>query len=140
MGVGPAGTSGDCSRTTTGVGSPVTTACFAPGGSAGALAVSVVTGPTLAARGSQAEASSRIGEVRGMGPMLAMEFVKDKESKKPDPDTSSSVMKECLKNGLMTLKAGLYNNAIRLHPPLTIDDELLETGLGILEAAVKKYA
>ena len=81
-----------------------------------------------------------IGEVRGLGPMLAMEFVKDRKSKKPDPETSSAVMKECLKNGLMTLKAGLYNNAIRLHPPLTIEDEHLETGLGILEAAIKKHA
>jgi len=40
----------------------------------------------------------------------------------------------------MTLKAGLYNNAIRLHPPLTIEDEYLETGLGILEAAIKKHS
>ena len=81
-----------------------------------------------------------IGEVRGLGPMLAMEFVKDRKSKKPDPETSSAVMKECLKNGLMTLKAGLYNNAIRLHPPLTIEDKYLETGLGILEAAIKKHS
>ncbi len=81
-----------------------------------------------------------IGEVRGLGPMLAMEFVKDRKSKKPDPETSSAVMKECLKNGLMTLKAGLYSNAIRLHPPLTIEDEHLETGLGILEAAIKKHS
>lgn len=82
----------------------------------------------------------KIGEVRGLGPMLAMEFVKDPETKKPDPDTSSAVMKECLKNGLMTLKAGLYSNAIRLHPPLTIEDDLLETGMDILEAAIKKHA
>jgi len=72
--------------------------------------------------------------------MLAMEFVKDRKSKKPDPETSSAVMKECLKNGLMTLKAGLYNNAIRLHPPLTIEDEHLDIGLGILEAAIKKHS
>jgi 4-aminobutyrate aminotransferase / (S)-3-amino-2-methylpropionate transaminase / 5-aminovalerate transaminase len=82
----------------------------------------------------------KIGEVRGLGPMLAMEFVKDPETRKPDPDTSSAVMKECLKNGLMTLKAGLYSNAIRLHPPLTIEDDLLETGMDILEAAIKKHA
>jgi len=81
-----------------------------------------------------------IGDVRGLGPMLAMEFVKDRKTKEPDPETSSAVMKECLKNGLMTLKAGLYNNAIRLHPPLTIEDEHLETGLDILEAAIKKHA
>jgi 4-aminobutyrate aminotransferase/(S)-3-amino-2-methylpropionate transaminase len=81
-----------------------------------------------------------IGEVRGLGPMLAMEFVKDRKTKEPDPETSSAIMKECLKNGLMTLKAGLYNNAIRLHPPLTIEDEYLETGLDILEAAIKKHS
>ncbi|MCW4049437.1 MAG: aspartate aminotransferase family protein [Candidatus Bathyarchaeota archaeon] len=78
-----------------------------------------------------------IGDVRGLGPMLAMEFVKDRKTKKPDPETSSNVMKTCLQNGLMTLKAGLFNNAIRLHPPLTIENEYLETGMNILEEAVK---
>lgn len=82
----------------------------------------------------------KIGDVRGLGPMLAMEFVEDKATKKPAPDISSNIMKECLKNGLMTLKAGLYNNAIRLHPPLTIETEYLEIGMDILENAVKKYA
>jgi 4-aminobutyrate aminotransferase/(S)-3-amino-2-methylpropionate transaminase len=82
----------------------------------------------------------KIGDVRGLGPMLAMEFVKDPKTKKPDANGSSDIMKECLKNGLMTLKAGLYSNAIRLHPPLIIEDDLIETGLGILEAAIKKYA
>jgi 4-aminobutyrate aminotransferase/(S)-3-amino-2-methylpropionate transaminase len=82
----------------------------------------------------------KIGEVRGLGPMLAMEFVKDKSTKKPDPDTSSKIMKECLKNGLMTLKAGLYSNAIRLHPPLTIEEEYLDIGMDILENAIKKFA
>jgi len=82
----------------------------------------------------------KIGDVRGLGPMLAMEFVKDPKTKKPDAKGSSDIMKECLKNGLMTLKAGLYSNAIRLHPPLIIEDDLIEIGLGILEAAIKKYA
>lgn len=82
----------------------------------------------------------KIGDVRGLGPMLALEFVKDPETKEPDAETSSAVMKECLQNGLMTLKAGLYSNAIRLHPPLIIEDDLLETGMGILEKAIKKYA
>ena len=82
----------------------------------------------------------KIGDVRGLGPMLAMEFVKDPKTKEPDAETSSAIMKDALKHGLMTLKAGLYNNAIRLHPPLIIDDELLETGMVILEASIKKYA
>jgi 4-aminobutyrate aminotransferase/(S)-3-amino-2-methylpropionate transaminase len=80
----------------------------------------------------------KIGDVRGLGPMLAMEFVKDRKTKAPDPDTSNKIMKTCLQSGLMTLKAGLYNNAIRLHPPLTIKEEYLEKGLEILEAAIKK--
>jgi 4-aminobutyrate aminotransferase/(S)-3-amino-2-methylpropionate transaminase len=82
----------------------------------------------------------KIGDVRGLGPMLAMEFVKDPKTKKPDSETSSLIMKDSLKKGLMTLKAGLYNNAIRLHPPLIIEDELLETGLNILESSIKKYS
>jgi 4-aminobutyrate aminotransferase/(S)-3-amino-2-methylpropionate transaminase len=79
-----------------------------------------------------------IGDVRGLGPMLAMEFVIDKQSKKPNPDASSKVIKNCLANGLMILKAGLYNNCVRLHPPLTIEENLLDTGMEILEKAIKK--
>lgn len=79
-----------------------------------------------------------IGDVRGKGPMLAMELVKDRATKEPNPEAASKLMKESLASGLLTLKAGLYNNCIRLHPPLTIEDELLEKGLEILEDAFKK--
>ncbi len=79
-----------------------------------------------------------IGDVRGKGPMLAMEFVKDRETKEPYPEAASKVLKGALAEGLLTLKAGLYGNCVRLHPPLTIDDELLEKGLTILEDAIKE--
>jgi len=79
-----------------------------------------------------------IGEVRGKGPMVAMELVKDRKTKEPDKDAAGKVMKECLESGLLTLKAGLYSNCIRLHPPLTISDDLLEKGLNIMEEAFKK--
>jgi len=79
-----------------------------------------------------------IGDVRGKGPMLAMKLVKDRNTKKPNPKAASKVMKASLSSGLITLKAGLYNNAVRLHPPLTIEDELLEKGLATLEDAFKK--
>ena len=79
-----------------------------------------------------------IGDVRGKGPMLAMELVKDRKTKEPNPEAASKVMKSCLGAGLLTLKAGLYSNCIRLHPPLTIGDELLEKGLTIMEEAFKK--
>ena len=79
-----------------------------------------------------------IGEVRGKGPMLAMELVKERATREPNAEAASKVMKECLNSGLLTLKAGLYNNCIRLHPPLTIEDELLDKGLAIMEDAFKK--
>ena len=79
-----------------------------------------------------------IGDVRGKGPMLAMELVKDRKTKEPNPEAASKVMKSCLGAGLLTLKAGLYGNCIRLHPPLTIGDDLLEKGLAIMEEAFKK--
>ena len=79
-----------------------------------------------------------IGEVRGKGPMLAMELVKDRGSREPDPEAASKVMKGCLASGLLTLKAGLYSNCIRLHPPLTIENELLEKGMAIMEEAFRK--
>jgi len=79
-----------------------------------------------------------IGDVRGRGPMLALELVEDRKSKKPAKDATASIMKDCLGNGLLTLKAGLYSNCLRLHPPLTIDDDLLDVGMDILEQALKK--
>jgi 4-aminobutyrate aminotransferase/(S)-3-amino-2-methylpropionate transaminase len=81
-----------------------------------------------------------IGDVRGLGPMLAMEFVMDKKSKKPNPDGSSKVIKVCMASGLMILKAGLYNNCVRLHPSLTMEEDILDTGMDILEKAIKKVA
>ena len=79
-----------------------------------------------------------VGEIRGKGPMLAMELVKDRKTKEPHKDATSAIMKGCLESGLLTLKAGLYGNVIRLHPPLTIGDELLDKGLAIMEETLKK--
>jgi 4-aminobutyrate aminotransferase/(S)-3-amino-2-methylpropionate transaminase len=77
-----------------------------------------------------------IGEVRGIGAMLAMELVTDRASKKPDPLLTTDVLHECHDNGLVVLKAGLYDNVIRLLPPLTITDDELSRGLDILGSAL----
>ena len=77
-----------------------------------------------------------IGEVRGLGAMLAMELVSDRASKKPDALLTADVLHECHDNGLVVLKAGLYDNVIRLLPPLTITDDELSRGLDILGAAL----
>ncbi len=78
-----------------------------------------------------------IGDVRGLGPMLAIELVKDRKTKEPYSEAASKVIREALSKGLLLLKAGLYGNCIRLHPPLTIEEELLDRGMSILDEALK---
>jgi 4-aminobutyrate aminotransferase/(S)-3-amino-2-methylpropionate transaminase len=80
-----------------------------------------------------------IGEIRGRGAMIAMEFVADRTTKEPlDKATGNRIVEECYRNGVVILKAGTYDNVIRLLPPLTIDEPLLEEGLGILDEAIGK--
>jgi 4-aminobutyrate aminotransferase/(S)-3-amino-2-methylpropionate transaminase len=78
-----------------------------------------------------------IGDVRGRGMMTALELVADRGTKEPiDGPTASGILKRCLENGVVILKAGTYDNVIRLLPPITIDEGLLEDGLGILDEAI----
>lgn len=79
-----------------------------------------------------------IGDVRGLGAMIGIEFVKDKESKTPDAALTAAIVKECAQNALLVESAGTYGNVIRFLAPLVITDEQLEAGLDIFEAAVKK--
>lgn len=73
-----------------------------------------------------------IGDIRGKGLMLAIEFVKDKETKEPNPEKMISVMNNCLKKGLIVISCGIEDNVIRIIPPLTITKEELKLGLDIL--------
>ena len=79
----------------------------------------------------EAIASSRdpIGDVRGLGPMLALELAEQ------SPDAAKAVVGAAFERGLLLLSCGLYGNVIRLLPPLTIADEDLEDGLVLLEEA-----
>jgi 4-aminobutyrate aminotransferase-like enzyme len=77
-----------------------------------------------------AEEQRAIGDVRGLGPMLAIEF-----AEKSGDETKAATTK-ARENGLLILSCGLYGNVIRLLPPLTTTDEELERGLDILEQAV----
>ncbi|WCN36829.1 4-aminobutyrate--2-oxoglutarate transaminase [Aneurinibacillus uraniidurans] len=77
-----------------------------------------------------------IGDVRGMGSMVAMELVKDRATKEPNKEATAYVTSTTWKNGLISLSAGIYGNVLRFLPPLTITDEQLEKGLDILEAAI----
>ena len=71
-----------------------------------------------------------IGEVRGLGPMLALEL------EEQSPDQASAVVAAAFERGLLLLSCGLHGNVIRLLAPLTIADEELDRGLAILEAAL----
>jgi 4-aminobutyrate aminotransferase / (S)-3-amino-2-methylpropionate transaminase / 5-aminovalerate transaminase len=83
-----------------------------------------------------AQRSPLIGEVRGRGAMVAMEMVEDRETKAPAKDATSRLIEECYRQGVVILKAGTYDNVIRLLPPLTIDEDLLSEGLDVLEKAL----
>jgi 4-aminobutyrate aminotransferase/(S)-3-amino-2-methylpropionate transaminase len=77
-----------------------------------------------------------VGDVRGRGPMAAMEFVKDAESRTPDKERTAKVIEAALQEGLLLLSAGQYGNCIRTLMPFVITDEELEEGLAVLGRAV----
>jgi 4-aminobutyrate aminotransferase/(S)-3-amino-2-methylpropionate transaminase len=83
-----------------------------------------------------AEEFDLVGDVRGLGAMMAMELVDDPATKHPAKGAATRIIEECYAQGLIVLKAGTYDNVVRLLPPLTIDEDLVEEGLGILEKAV----
>ena len=68
--------------------------------------------------------------------MVAMELVEDRASKAQAKHASSRVIEECYRQGVVVLKAGTYDNVVRLLPPLMIDDDLLTEGLDVLEKAL----
>ena len=79
-----------------------------------------------------------IGDVRGLGGMIGLEFVKNQESKEPYPEFSAAVIKGCAQKGLMIEGAGTYGNVIRFLAPLVMTDEQLEAGLDIYESVIKE--
>jgi 4-aminobutyrate aminotransferase/(S)-3-amino-2-methylpropionate transaminase len=79
-----------------------------------------------------------IGEVRGQGAMVAMELVRSRETKEPASTETSAILNRCRDKGLLLIKAGLYDNVIRLLMPLVTTQEQLNAGLDILEAALSE--
>ena len=74
-----------------------------------------------------------IGEVRGLGGMIAIELVRNRDAQQPDVDLTKALVQRCATNGLVLLSCGIYSNVIRFLPPLTISDGLLDEGLAVLE-------
>jgi 4-aminobutyrate aminotransferase/(S)-3-amino-2-methylpropionate transaminase len=78
-----------------------------------------------------------IGDVRGLGPMLGMELVKDREKKTPAPDEAKAVVKYCYENGLIAISCGNFSNVIRTLMPLVITEEQMDRGFTILRKGLK---
>jgi len=79
----------------------------------------------------------QIGDVRGLGAMLAVEYVLDPETKEPAPELASQVAEEAAERGLLMLKAGIYSNCNRVLCPLVITDAELEEALGAWDEALE---
>ena len=79
-----------------------------------------------------------VGDVRGLGAMIGIEFVKSKASREPDTGLVNRVIETCAQHGLLVENAGTYGNVIRFLAPLVITDEQLEAGFGILEEAIRE--
>jgi 4-aminobutyrate aminotransferase/(S)-3-amino-2-methylpropionate transaminase len=81
-----------------------------------------------------------IGDVRGLGAMVAVEFVKDSVTKEPNKELTASVLKECHQRGVILMSAGIYGNVIRLLSPLVITNEQLEEALEVIEEVIMELA
>jgi 4-aminobutyrate aminotransferase / (S)-3-amino-2-methylpropionate transaminase / 5-aminovalerate transaminase len=77
-----------------------------------------------------------IGDVRGLGAMLAIELVEDPATKAPAPDLATKVAEAAAERGLLLLKSGIYSNCIRVLVPLVISDAQLDEALGVWEDAL----
>jgi 4-aminobutyrate aminotransferase len=115
---------------------------------AGLVVLDEVSSPAFQARAAQigqrlrtglealAARVSQVGEVRGIGPMLALELVRDPKTKEPAPGLALATTTGARERGLILLTCGLYGNVIRILVPLVASDEELDRGLDLLEEAL----
>jgi 4-aminobutyrate aminotransferase / (S)-3-amino-2-methylpropionate transaminase / 5-aminovalerate transaminase len=76
-----------------------------------------------------------VGDVRGLGAMIAIELVKDRTTKEPAKELTGKLQAEALKRGVILLSAGTLGNVIRVLVPLTVEDAVLQEGLDVMEEA-----
>ena len=79
-----------------------------------------------------------IGDVRGMGAMQALEFVKDRTTREPATVLNGQIIKDCLQHGVLVAGSGIYGNCIRMLVSLEVTDDQLNEALDVLESAVAK--
>jgi 4-aminobutyrate aminotransferase/(S)-3-amino-2-methylpropionate transaminase len=105
----------------------------------GLLERGVLLGERMLARFKEMQSRHEIiGEVRGKGPMLALELVRDRLSKVPAADEAKKLVSLCYRKGLIILACGNYGNVIRTLMPLVISDEELERGMTIIDESLQE--
>ena len=104
----------------------------------GLLQRAAAIGETLRTRmSSWGERFEAIGDVRGLGAMMAIELVHGRDSKDPAPELASAVVEAATERGLLLLKSGIYSNCIRVLTPLVITDAELDEALDVWEQALE---
>ena len=78
-----------------------------------------------------------VGDVRGLGAMLAIELVRNRDTKVPDAESATAVVEAAAARGVLLLKSGIYGNCIRVLTPLVITDAELDEALGVWEQALE---
>jgi 4-aminobutyrate aminotransferase / (S)-3-amino-2-methylpropionate transaminase / 5-aminovalerate transaminase len=79
-----------------------------------------------------------VGDVRGLGPMMLVELVADRDSKAPlPPDETLRIVRRAVSNGVLLIRAGLYSNCIRFLPPLNMPEDMLREALNTVERAIE---
>jgi 4-aminobutyrate aminotransferase/(S)-3-amino-2-methylpropionate transaminase len=74
-----------------------------------------------------------VGEVRGLGAMIGIEFVKDRQTKEPTKEFTTALINHCVEHGVLLISAGTHGNVLRYLVPLVISDDQLEEGLDVIE-------
>jgi 4-aminobutyrate aminotransferase/(S)-3-amino-2-methylpropionate transaminase len=79
----------------------------------------------------------RIGDVRGRGLMVGVEFVRDRATRDPDTATSEALIAGCADQGLLVLNCGTHHNVIRFLPPIDATPEEISRGIEMFGAALR---
>ena len=79
-----------------------------------------------------------VGDVRGLGPMMLVEFVRDRDTKEPaSPEDTLLVVKQAVANGVIVMRAGMYSSCVRFLPPLNMPEDMLREALGAVGRAIE---
>jgi 4-aminobutyrate aminotransferase/(S)-3-amino-2-methylpropionate transaminase len=81
-----------------------------------------------------------VGDVRGLGPMMLVELVRNRETKEPAPEETLHIIRRAVQHGAVAMRAGLFSNGIRLLPPLVMPEAMLREGLDALGQALHEVA